>query len=83
MKGQAPDRVRRVSVTDPVAAARRYDYADAVELRLEGRRSSTGRCLRRPLEPLGKEACPVSVEGARVSGACRSSGPCLRRRRGR
>jgi hypothetical protein len=35
-KGQARDRVRRVSVTDPIAAARRYDYADAFELRLEG-----------------------------------------------
>lgn len=36
MKAQAPDRGRRVSVTDPVAAGRRYDYADAFELRLEG-----------------------------------------------
>jgi hypothetical protein len=33
---QAPDRVRRVTVTDPIAAARRYDYADAFDLRLEG-----------------------------------------------
>jgi Protein of unknown function (DUF2867) len=33
---QAPDRVRRVSVTDPIAAARRYNYADAFELWLEG-----------------------------------------------
>ncbi len=32
MKRQAPDRVRRVSVTDPIAAARRYDYADAFEV---------------------------------------------------
>ena len=36
MKGRAPARVRRVSVSDPIAAARRYDYADAFELRLEG-----------------------------------------------
>jgi hypothetical protein len=36
MKGQAPDRVRRVSVTDPIATFRRYDYGDAFELRLEG-----------------------------------------------
>ena len=35
-EGQAPDRVRRVSVSAPIAAARRYDYADAFELRLEG-----------------------------------------------
>ncbi|NEM08718.1 hypothetical protein [Geodermatophilus normandii] len=33
---QAVGRARRVSVTDPIAAARRYDYADAFELRLEG-----------------------------------------------
>lgn len=36
MKDRTPGRVRRVSVTDPIAAARRYDYADAFELRLEG-----------------------------------------------
>ncbi len=29
------DRVRRVSVSDPIAAGRSYDYADAFELRLE------------------------------------------------
>jgi hypothetical protein len=29
-------RARRVGVTDPVAAARAHDYADAFELRLEG-----------------------------------------------
>ena len=33
---KAPDRVRRVSVTDPIAGTRRHDYADAFELRLEG-----------------------------------------------
>ena len=31
----APGQARRVSVTDPVATARHYDYADAFELRLE------------------------------------------------
>ena len=35
-EGPVPDRVRRVSVTDPIAAARRHDYADAFELRLKG-----------------------------------------------
>jgi hypothetical protein len=35
-EGQAPDGVRRVSVTDLIAAARRYDYAEAFKLRLEG-----------------------------------------------
>jgi hypothetical protein len=33
---QAPYRVRRVVVSDPVVAAGGYDYADAFELRLEG-----------------------------------------------
>jgi hypothetical protein len=32
---QAPEQVRRVRVTDPIAAARPHDYADAFELRLE------------------------------------------------
>ena len=32
----APVPARRIGVTDPVAAARRHDYADAFELRLEG-----------------------------------------------
>jgi hypothetical protein len=32
---QAPVPARRISVTDPVAADRRYDYADAFELQLE------------------------------------------------
>ena len=34
MKNQLARRVRRVGVTDPIAAARRYDYADAFEVRL-------------------------------------------------
>lgn len=33
---RAPCRVRRTSPSDPVVADRRYDYADAFELRLEG-----------------------------------------------
>jgi len=36
MRSEDPDRVRRVRVTDPVAAARDHDYADSFELRLEG-----------------------------------------------
>jgi hypothetical protein len=36
MKGQALDGARRVSVTDPIAVARSYDYVDAFELQLEG-----------------------------------------------
>ena len=34
MKNQLAQQVRRVGVTDPVAAGRRYDYADAFEVRL-------------------------------------------------
>ncbi len=34
MKNQLAQQVRRVEVTDPIAAARRYDYADAFEVRL-------------------------------------------------
>ena len=50
MQGPAPDRVRRVSVTDPIAAARGYDYADAFELRLEARdRCSPGLKSQDPL----------------------------------
>ena len=36
MKDSLTRQVRRVRVTDPVAAARRYDYADAFEVRLHG-----------------------------------------------
>ena len=36
MRDAAADSVRRVHVSDPVAAERRYDYADAFELRLTG-----------------------------------------------
>jgi hypothetical protein len=34
MKNQLAQQVRRVGVTDPIAATRRYDYADAFEVRL-------------------------------------------------
>jgi len=34
MRDQTAPRVRRVEVTDPLAAERRYDYADAIEARL-------------------------------------------------
>ena len=34
MKNRLARRVRRVGVTDPIAASRRYDYADAFEARL-------------------------------------------------
>lgn len=34
MKNQLAQQVRRVGVTDPIASARRYDYADAFEVRL-------------------------------------------------
>jgi len=36
MKNRLAEQVRRVGVTDPIAAARRYDYADAFEVRLPG-----------------------------------------------
>jgi hypothetical protein len=34
MKNRLAQQVRRVGVTDPITAARRYDYADAFEVRL-------------------------------------------------
>ena len=36
MKDRLARQVRRVRVTDPIAAARRHDYADAFEVRLPG-----------------------------------------------
>ncbi len=36
MTNRLARRVRRVAVTDPIAAARRHDYADAFEVRLPG-----------------------------------------------
>jgi hypothetical protein len=61
-KGQAPDRVRRVSVTDPIAAARRYDYADAFELRLEG----PDRCSPEEWVRAGVDATPAWIK--RIAG---------------
>ena len=53
---------RRIGVTDPVAAAHRYDYADAFELRLEGpERSSPEEWLR-----AGLQATPTWIK--RVAG---------------
>jgi hypothetical protein len=62
MKGQAPDRVRRVSVTDPLAAGR-YDYADAFELRLEG----PDRCSPEEWVRAGVDATPAWIK--RIAGA--------------
>ena len=36
MQNQLAQQVHRVGVTEPIAAARRYDYADAFEVRLPG-----------------------------------------------
>jgi hypothetical protein len=62
MKGRASDRVRRVSVTDPVAAARRYDYADAFELRLE----RPDRCSPEEWVRAGVDATPAWIK--RIAG---------------
>jgi uncharacterized protein DUF2867 len=59
---QAPDRVRRVSVTDPIAAARRSDYADAFELRLEG----PDRCSPEEWVRAGVDATPAWIK--RIAG---------------
>ena len=62
-EGQVPDRVRRVSVTDPIAAARRHDYADAFELRLEG----PDRCSPAEWLRAGVDATPAWIK--RIAGA--------------
>jgi hypothetical protein len=62
MTGQVSDRVRRVSVTDPIATARRYDYADAFELRLEG----PDRCLPEQWVRAGVDATQAWI--ARIAG---------------
>ena len=54
--------VRRVSVTDPIAAARRYDYADAFELRLEG----PDRCSPEEWVRAGVNATPAWIK--RIAG---------------
>ena len=61
-KGQAADRVRRVSVSNPIAAARRYDYADAFELRLEG----PDRCSPEEWVRAGVDAAPAWIK--RIAG---------------
>ena len=68
-KGQAPDRVRRVSVTDPIAAARRHDYADAFELRLEG----PDRCSPEEWVRAGVDATPAWIK--RIAGHPDGLGP--------
>jgi hypothetical protein len=62
MKGKADNRPRRVSVTDPIAAARRYDYADAFELRLEG----PDRCSPEEWVRAGVDATPAWIK--RIAG---------------
>lgn len=61
-KGQAPCCGRRIDVTDPIAAARRYDYADAFELRLEG----PDRCSPEEWVRAGVDATPAWVK--RIAG---------------
>jgi hypothetical protein len=54
----APYRVRRIGVTDPVAAARRHDYADAFELRLE----EPDRCCPEEWLRAGVDATPAWIK---------------------
>jgi hypothetical protein len=63
MKGQAPNGVRRVGVTDPIAAAGRYDYADAFERRLEG----PDRCSPEEWLRAGVDQTPAWIK--RIAGA--------------
>jgi hypothetical protein len=58
----ATDRVRRVRVSDPIAAARPHDYADAFELQLEG----PDRCSPEEWVRAGVEATPAWIK--RVAG---------------
>jgi hypothetical protein len=62
MTGQVPYWVRRVSVTDPIATARRYDYADAFELRL----ARPDRCSPEAWVRAGVDATPAWIK--RVAG---------------
>jgi hypothetical protein len=59
---RAPDRVRRVGVTDPIAATRGYDYADAFELRLDG----PDRCSPEEWVRAGVNATPAWIK--RIAG---------------
>jgi hypothetical protein len=63
MTGPLTAGVRRVSVTDPVATAGRYDYADAFELRLEG----PDRCSPEQWVRAGVDATPAWIK--RIAGA--------------
>ena len=71
MKGRAAARVRRVSVTDPIAAARRHDYADAFELRLDG----PDRCSPEEWVRAGVDATPAWIK--RMAGARDGLGSAL------
>jgi Protein of unknown function (DUF2867) len=63
VRGQLPARARRVTVTEPIAAAGPYDYADAFELRLEG----PDRCSPEEWVRAGVDAVPPWIK--RVAGA--------------
>jgi hypothetical protein len=63
MTGPLTAGARRVSVTDPVATAGRYDYADAFELRLEG----PDRCSPEQWVRAGVDATPAWIK--RIAGA--------------
>jgi hypothetical protein len=76
MKNQLAQQVHRVRVTDPIAAARRYDYADAFEVRLPepdpyppetwaraGLEEATSRVADWTMSLLGLREAPVSSAG--------------------
>ena len=63
MRVRTADRARRVRVTDPIAAARRHDYADAFELRLGG----PDRCSPEEWVRAGVDATPAWIK--RIAGA--------------
>ena len=63
MNGATGGRGRRVDVTDPVATARRYDYADAFELHLEG----PDRCTPEEWLRAGVDATPAWIK--RIAGS--------------
>ena len=66
---QVADRVRRVRRTEPIAAARRHDYADAFELRLE----APDRCSPEEWLRAGVDATPAWIK--RIAGAPDGLGP--------
>jgi hypothetical protein len=79
MKGQGPDKARRVSVTDPIAAARRYDYADAFELRLE----RPDRCSPEEWLRAGVDTAMSNRNAGCSRPSCATSDHCSRGRSGR